>query len=55
MSITESTEKRERKNAYQRLYREKNPNRVRKWRETYILRCAERLQKQETQKAGEQK
>lgn len=48
-------EQKARRNAYSKRYRALHPERVREWRKSYILRCAERLQKQETQKAGEQK
>jgi len=50
------TEARERFNAYQReyqrTYRQRNPEKVRKWRDTYIIKKAARLQA-EAQQAAE--
>lgn len=39
-----SDEARERANAYLRRYRAEHPERVRKWRDDYILRRAARIQ-----------
>lgn len=36
-------EQRQRHNEYQRQYRQANPDRVKRWRERYLLRAAERL------------
>ena len=50
-------EQREKWNAYMRSYRRKNKERVRGWRNAYILRAADRLRaeaaREEAQDAGD--
>lgn len=39
----QTDEQRQRYNAYQRAYRQRNPDKVRRWQQDYILRAAARL------------
>lgn len=44
---------REKANAYRRRYRKENPERVKRWREGYIMRKAARLMAEQAAAAGD--